>query len=144
MSKLRLHQVSKLFSNNPLFCVFQFTLMSKLRSYQEREEYLYRALNQDPSLDIRLLESAKILMMVTAIELYHDYVAGRDVPTFAWLLFARDTSQTPQALFLNHLNLVGDAAGLEMVRYRNDTLKVFCDTIGYRYFPNWFQCVQAC
>ena len=39
-----------------------------------------------------------------------------DVPTFVWLLFARDSSETPEKLLLNHINPIGDSGGLEMVR----------------------------
>ncbi len=54
-------------------------------------------------------------MMLRALRLYDDYRAQKAVPTFVWLMFARDTSQNPQAFFTNHLNPVGDAAGLEQV-----------------------------
>ena len=42
-------------------------------------------------------------------------MSGRNTPVFAWLLFARDTSETPEGLFRNHINVVGDSAGLEQV-----------------------------
>ena len=38
------------------------------------------------------------------------------MPTFVWLLFARDSSETPEKLLLNHINPIGDSGGLEMVR----------------------------
>lgn len=61
------------------------------------------------------MEAVKLLMMLTAIQLYEDYNNGGDVPVFVWLLFARDTSETPRDLLKNHLNGVGDSAGLEQV-----------------------------
>ncbi|XP_033101358.1 uncharacterized protein LOC117104614 isoform X2 [Anneissia japonica] len=38
-----------------------------------------------------------------------------EVPTFVWLIFARDTSPNPRTLMLNHLNNVGSQGGLEQV-----------------------------
>ena len=61
------------------------------------------------------MEATKTLMMLTAIKLHQDYTADKPVPTFVWLMFARDTSLDPKSFFENHLNPVGDAAGLEQV-----------------------------
>ena len=61
------------------------------------------------------MEAVKALMMLTAIKLYDDYKAEKPVPTFVWLMFARDTSLDPKSFFENHLNPVGDTAGLEQV-----------------------------
>ncbi|XP_075396993.1 ubiquitin thioesterase otulin isoform X5 [Tenrec ecaudatus] len=62
-----------------------------------------------------LYEAVKFLMLNRAIELYEDREKGRDVPFFAVLLFARDTSRDPGQLLQNHLNQVGHTGGLEQV-----------------------------
>ncbi|XP_041103143.1 ubiquitin thioesterase otulin-like [Polyodon spathula] len=62
-----------------------------------------------------LLEAVKLLMLNTAIELHNDMQLDKDVPIFCWLLFARDSSDTPSAFLSNHLNQVGFSGGLEQV-----------------------------
>ncbi|RXM34136.1 Ubiquitin thioesterase otulin [Acipenser ruthenus] len=62
-----------------------------------------------------LLEAVKLLMLNTAIELYNDMQQEKDVPIFCWLLFARDSSDTPCTFLSNHLNQVGFSGGLEQV-----------------------------
>ncbi|XP_013399362.1 uncharacterized protein LOC106165622 [Lingula anatina] len=83
----------------------------------ERESKLLKILNDDEDCfsDICMMEAVKILMMLKAIQLYGDYQNGGGVPTFVWLMFARDTSETPEAFLTNHLNCVGDSAGLEQI-----------------------------
>lgn len=65
--------------------------------------------------EILLFEAIKLLMLHAAIALHADMTAGKEVPVFVWLLFARDTSETPEQLMKNHLNMVGDSGGLEQV-----------------------------
>ncbi|MGH0143844.1 UNVERIFIED_CONTAM: hypothetical protein FKN15_038432 [Acipenser sinensis] len=60
-----------------------------------------------------LLEAVKLLMLNTAIELYNDMQQEKDVPIFCWLLFARDSSDTPSTFLSNHLNQVGFSSRLE-------------------------------
>ena len=61
------------------------------------------------------MEAVKLLMLLHAVRLYEDWQAGRDVPTFACLMYARDTSPNPQLFLLKHLNNIGHTAGLEQV-----------------------------
>lgn len=72
-------------------------------------------LNNKQSVDLQMMEATKALMMLTALKVHQDYRAEKPVPTFVWLMFARDTSLDPKSFFENHLNPVGDAAGLEQV-----------------------------
>jgi ubiquitin thioesterase otulin len=52
------------------------------------------------------------------MELHRGNTSGADdVPLFAMLMFARDTSETPKDLMNNHLREVGNSGGLEQVRY---------------------------
>ncbi|XP_041100435.1 ubiquitin thioesterase otulin-like isoform X2 [Polyodon spathula] len=70
-----------------------------------------------------LLEAVKLLMLNSAIELYKDMQQEKDVPIFCWLLFARDSSDTPCSFLGNHLNqvemfLLGYALELTIHVYR--------------------------
>ncbi|XP_077591656.1 uncharacterized protein LOC144209301 [Stigmatopora nigra] len=65
--------------------------------------------------EMAMLEALKLLMMRQASQLHADMRAGRDVPLFCWLLFARDSSHCPKAFLANHLSRVGVAAGVEQV-----------------------------
>ncbi|MBN3311219.1 OTUL thioesterase, partial [Amia calva] len=62
-----------------------------------------------------VLEALKFLMLSTAIELHTLMQRDSDVPVFCWLLFARDTSESPHTFLTNHLNQVGFTGGLEQV-----------------------------
>lgn len=42
-------------------------------------------------------------------------LTGNEVPVFVWLLYARDTSDTPESFLLNHVNKIGDTGGMEQV-----------------------------
>ncbi|XP_076352886.1 inactive ubiquitin thioesterase OTULINL-like [Tachypleus tridentatus] len=68
------------------------------------EDFLVTKLNSNPTLDLHLMEAVKLLMLVSAIELYPRYQSQENLPVFIWLLFARETSRTPKDLMLNHLN----------------------------------------
>ena len=56
----------------------------------------------------------QILMMLKAIDL-HEKMLRDEHPMFVIFMFARDTSETLQLLFKNHINKVGDTGGLEQV-----------------------------
>lgn len=86
-----------------------------MQSASDKESALANMLNNDPWLDARLCEAAKLLMLVGALELKAAADQGQPLPLFAELLFARDTSSTPCDLMNNHLKHVGDTAGLEQV-----------------------------
>ena len=65
--------------------------------------------------EIRLLETVKFLMLFRAIKLYQKIKCEEDVPIFAMIMFARDSSQDPHQFMMKHLNAVGDTGGLEQV-----------------------------
>lgn len=65
--------------------------------------------------ELGLLEALKLLMLSRAVELHGRMQAGEDVPLFCWLLFARDSSDSPHTFLSNHLRHVGVGAGLEQV-----------------------------
>jgi len=62
------------------------------------------------------MEAIKLLMFLCSIDLHEENTTGKDVPVFVWLLFARDTSETPSQFLRHHLNPVGDSSGVEQVR----------------------------
>ena len=80
-----------------------------------KEDLISALLNNKQIVDLQMMEAAKALMMLAALKLHQDYKADKPVPTFVWLMFARDTSLDPKSFFENHLSPVGDSAGLEQV-----------------------------
>ncbi|XP_067654853.1 uncharacterized protein [Haliotis asinina] len=105
----------------PRMCECMLSLYStiedicKLPTYEQRAKYTSDLLNSDPVTDLELMEGVKLLMALNAIELQHASEQGEDVPLFVWLMFARDSCQNVSDFIKNHLNVVGDSAGLEQV-----------------------------
>ena len=87
-----------------------------LQGSRDREADLTQLLNRDETIDVRLCEAVKLHMLASAKELYEASLTGSDVPLFAIILFARESSDTIEAFVRNHLNVVGDTGGLEQVR----------------------------
>ncbi|XP_022522731.2 titin isoform X2 [Astyanax mexicanus] len=81
----------------------------------EERQHLCERVFQSGEEEYGLLEVLKFLMLATAVELHGQMMAGQEVPVFCWLLFARDTSETPKTLLNNHLSQVGFSGGLEQV-----------------------------
>lgn len=98
---------------------------------ENRECVVLARLNRDPLLDVRLCEAVKLHMLVAALDLHAANISGDNVPLFAMIMFARHTSLTPKDLMRNHLNPVGDTAGLEQV----STASCLMDSW------QWLQCV---
>ncbi|KAL4224898.1 hypothetical protein ACF0H5_015594 [Mactra antiquata] len=120
--------------------------MNEHSSYSEREQFLVDIFNSDLDSDLDLMEGVKLLMLLSALHLHNDMEQGDDVPVFAWLLFARDTSENMSSFVRNHLNHVGDSGGLEQVemcllgyclgvRIRVFRLKQFKDEDFISYYP---------
>ncbi|RUS72833.1 hypothetical protein EGW08_019398 [Elysia chlorotica] len=86
-----------------------------LPTQQERERRTSSLLNTGATFDLELMEGLKVMMLLTLSELQRRISDGEDVPIFSHLLFARDSSQTVADFLRNHLNTVGDSAGLEQV-----------------------------
>ena len=82
-----------------------------------RVSHLLTVFNFQPvEVEIRLLEAVKFLMLLEALQLHKKMKAGEDIPIFAIIMFARDSSHDPWHFMLKHLNAVGDTGGLEQVR----------------------------
>lgn len=88
----------------------QAEALSLIHSYELREDYLLAVMNQSPELDLQLMEAIKALMMLRAITLYdlHKSQPRGGASVFAWLMFSRKSSETPELLFQNHVNTIGD------------------------------------
>ncbi|XP_060083004.1 uncharacterized protein LOC132562281 [Ylistrum balloti] len=93
----------------------KFEDVEQMSLYEERRLWAMSLLNSDPAGDVMLMEGVKLLMLLEGVRLYNKSQTGADVPLFVWLLFARDTSDTPAKFVTNHLNCVGATAGLEQV-----------------------------
>ena len=81
----------------------------------DRQAHFSALFNSGSPAEIKLFEAMKLLMLDAAVDLYNLQSRDEEVPVFAWLLFARDTSENPEALMLNHLNPAGSTGGLEQV-----------------------------
>ncbi|XP_070200222.1 uncharacterized protein [Littorina saxatilis] len=89
--------------------------MCALPSEEERLARTLSLLNTSQRFDIELMEGLKLMMLFRANDLQRDMKEEADVPTFAWLMFARDTSPDVVSFVKNHLNCVGDSAGIDQV-----------------------------
>ncbi|XP_078366282.1 uncharacterized protein LOC144650473 isoform X2 [Oculina patagonica] len=83
-------------------------------SQPERIDSTLSLLNNETE-EFKILEATKLLMFDVAVQLHRRMTSGEDVPIFAMLLFARDSSDSPRRLLTNHLNRTGDTGGLEQV-----------------------------
>ncbi|KAJ9583914.1 hypothetical protein L9F63_021746, partial [Diploptera punctata] len=89
-----------------------------------KEDALAALLNCDPTLDLHIVEAVKLHMLWQAMQLHRQNSSGTDeVPLFAMLMFARDTSETPRDLMNNHLRDVGSTGGLEQ-EFQNLRIKL--------------------
>nr|XP_032823314.1 ubiquitin thioesterase otulin isoform X3 [Petromyzon marinus] len=79
------------------------------------ENFCKDLFNQLGVTEWRLYEAVKLLMLWKAVDLYEMQQRGEDVPLFATLMFARETSLKPLSFLINHLNHVGSSGGLEQV-----------------------------
>ncbi|XP_045120346.1 uncharacterized protein LOC123509836 isoform X10 [Portunus trituberculatus] len=91
------------------------SLILNLMGCENRECVVLARVNRDPLLDVRLCEAVKLHMLAAALDLHAANTCGESVPLFAMIMFARHSSMTPRDLMKNHLNPVGDTAGLEQV-----------------------------
>ncbi|XP_059489301.1 uncharacterized protein LOC132204683 [Neocloeon triangulifer] len=98
-------------------CLESLDNLAKLMSESSnRESLLVHMLNTSPSLDLHILEAVKLHMLAAALQIHkHNVTTTDELPLFAILMFARDTSETPQDFTKNHLQVVGDSGGLEQV-----------------------------
>lgn len=91
------------------------SMVLSLKGCENRECVVLSRLNSDPLLDVKLCEAVKLHMLATALDLHIGNNNGDNVPLFSMIMFARHTSLTPRDFVKNHLNLVGDTAGLEQI-----------------------------
>lgn len=100
---------------NCVHCLYhQIEVLSEMKSLATREEYMTKLLNCNPEVDLKLLEAVKVLMVIKLIDFYEKYCLSRaSVPVFVWILFSRSTTSTPQMLFHNRINPLGDSVSLQ-------------------------------
>nr|KAG5714564.1 hypothetical protein BaRGS_007010 [Batillaria attramentaria] len=89
--------------------------MSVVPTQEERKARTLNLLNSSEIFSTQLMEGMKLMMLFGVADLEREMAKGSEVPTFAWLLFARDTSETVVDFVKNHLNCVGDSAGVDQV-----------------------------
>ncbi|XP_047500123.1 uncharacterized protein LOC125046403 isoform X5 [Penaeus chinensis] len=94
------------------------SMVLSLKGCENRECVVLSRLNSDPLLDVKLCEAVKLHMLATALDLHIGNNNGDNVPLFSMIMFARHTSLTPRDFVKNHLNLVGDTAGLEQDQHK--------------------------
>ncbi|XP_028659634.1 inactive ubiquitin thioesterase OTULINL-like [Erpetoichthys calabaricus] len=92
----------------------QWGEMYRLKEKKDREKAC-KMLFSDESMEYKIYEAVKFLMLYLAIEMFEGINQGQDVPNFCRMLFARDTSLDPVSFMLNHLNCIGDTGGLEQI-----------------------------
>ncbi|XP_063401172.1 serine-rich adhesin for platelets-like isoform X2 [Mytilus trossulus] len=101
------HCLSLLFS--------KFEEAKSFESQSDRELWTINLLNSDPTCDLHLMEGLKLLMLLNMLDLKDKQDRDEDIPIFVWLLFARDTSESPFMFVKNHLNNLGNNAGIEQI-----------------------------
>lgn len=61
------------------------------------------------------MEGLKVMLLLEAVSMHQKIRDGDEVPIFAHLLFARETSTNIGDFLQKHLNCIGDSGGLEQV-----------------------------
>ena len=99
-----------------VYFIQQMKLSQAISNDNDRQMHVSALFNSGSNVEIKIFEALKLIMLDTAIRLHEANNHNEEVPVFAWLLFARDTSTNPKNLMLNHLNHAGKSGGLEQVR----------------------------
>lgn len=98
-----------------LFCALQWMEVSSIKDPYERGN-LCNALFADKSLEHKLYEAIKFIMLYQVIEAYECLNNKQEcLPSFFNQLFVRDTSLDPLSYMMNHLNAIGERRGLDQV-----------------------------
>ncbi|XP_030065834.1 inactive ubiquitin thioesterase OTULINL [Microcaecilia unicolor] len=92
----------------------QWTEITGTRDQEQRQK-MCRILFADEDKEYKIYEAVKFLMLYQVIEAHESMRNGKNVPSFFTLLFSRDTSSDPLSFMMNHLNSVGDTAGLDQI-----------------------------
>ncbi|XP_033010270.1 inactive ubiquitin thioesterase OTULINL [Lacerta agilis] len=93
----------------------QWMEVSSIKDQYERGN-LCNALFADESLEHKLYEAIKFIMLYQVIEAYECLNNKQEcIPSFFSQLFVRDTSLDPLSYMMNHLNAIGERRGLDQV-----------------------------
>jgi len=94
--------------------LLQVEIIGRLNSRHQRDQYLSALLNGSPSVDVQLTEAAKVVVMLVAIDAHENFISGVEVssPVIVWQTFGRESSQSAERFFHEHINCIGDTAVL--------------------------------
>lgn len=104
----------------------QIAMMSHVPLQVDREEYLACLLNQNPDIDLRLLESVKFLMMEKALCVYRQIERRKQccyTPAADFWMFM---SLCPVRLFQQRINPLGDSVKADEVCTCCNTCYIGC------------------
>mgnify|MGYP001793061137 CR=1 FL=1 len=89
-------------SVNSLISMQTASIMS-LETLDERKMQLTHIFNMTAGVRALLSEGIQLLIFMKVADLYTRYVSNEDIPIFAWLLFARQSSENPRSYYANHI-----------------------------------------
>ncbi|KAM9098895.1 inactive ubiquitin thioesterase OTULINL isoform 4-T4 [Sarcophilus harrisii] len=82
---------------------------------QHKRGNMCNSLFSDESLEYKLYEALKFIMLYQVIEVYEQVKSEKAIPSLYRLLFSRETSSDPLSFMMNHLNFIGDTCGLQQI-----------------------------
>nr|XP_058918868.1 inactive ubiquitin thioesterase OTULINL isoform X1 [Kogia breviceps] len=94
----------------------QWTEFSGIKDDHKRGS-LCNTLFSDATLEYKLYEALKFIMLYQVTEAYEQMKTEKVIPSLFRLLFTRETSSDPLSFMMNHLNPVGDTCGLEQAAF---------------------------
>ncbi|XP_027724692.1 inactive ubiquitin thioesterase OTULINL [Vombatus ursinus] len=92
----------------------QWTEFSGIKDQHKRGN-MCNCLFSDESLEHKLYEALKFIMLYQVIEVYEQVKSEKAIPSLYRLLFSRETSSDPLSFMMNHLNFIGDTCGLQQI-----------------------------
>ncbi|XP_036615708.1 inactive ubiquitin thioesterase OTULINL isoform X2 [Trichosurus vulpecula] len=94
--------------------IIKWTEFSGIKDQHKRGNMCNR-LFSDESLEYKLYEALKFIMLYQVIEVYEQVKSEKAIPSLYRLLFSRETSSDPLSFMMNHLNFIGDTCGLQQI-----------------------------
>ncbi|XP_078009443.1 inactive ubiquitin thioesterase OTULINL isoform X2 [Phascolarctos cinereus] len=94
--------------------IVKWTEFSGIKDQHKRGN-MCNCLFSDESLEYKLYEALKFIMLYQVIEVYEQGKSEKAIPSLYRLLFSRETSSDPLSFMMNHLNFIGDTCGLQQI-----------------------------
>ncbi|XP_043834119.1 inactive ubiquitin thioesterase OTULINL isoform X2 [Dromiciops gliroides] len=94
--------------------IVKWTEFSAIKDQHKRGS-MCNSLFSDESLEYKLYEALKFIMLYQVIEVYEQVKSEKAIPGLYRLLFSRETSSDPLSFMMNHLNFIGDTCGLQQI-----------------------------